>query len=44
MGIDRVIYNAQALFVAPYSGEQSAGKDYFLSNTRILKRIEKLKL
>ena len=42
MGIDRVIYNAQALFVAPYSGEQSAGKDYFLSNTRILKRIEKL--
>ena len=42
MGIDRVIYNAQALFVAPHSGEQSAGKDYFLSNTRILKRIEKL--
>lgn len=42
MGIDRVIYNVQALFVAPYSGEQSAGKDYFLSNTRILKRIEKL--
>lgn len=42
MGIDRVIYNAQALFVAPHSGEQSANKDYFLSNTRILKRIEKL--
>lgn len=42
MGINRVIYNTQGLFVAPYSGEQSAGKDYFLSNTRILKRIEKL--
>lgn len=42
MGINRVIYNTQGLFVAPYSGEQFAGKDYFLSNHRILKRIEKL--
>jgi hypothetical protein len=42
MGINRVIYNAQGLFVAPYSGEQSVGKDYFLANSRILKRIEKL--
>ena len=42
MGINRVIYNTQGLFVAPFSGEQSAGKDYFLSNSRILKRIEKL--
>lgn len=42
MGINRIIYNAQGLFVAPFSGEQSAGKDYFLSNSRILKKIEKL--
>lgn len=42
MGINRVIYNTQGLFVAPYSGEQSAGQDYFLTNYRILKRIEKL--
>ena len=42
MGINRVIYNTQGLFVSPYSGEQSIGKDYFLSNHRILKRIEKL--
>lgn len=42
MAINRVIYNTQGLFIAPYSGEQSAGKDYFLSNSRILKRIEKV--
>jgi len=39
---NRIIYNVEGLFVAPYSGEQSAGKDYFLSNSRILKRIEKV--
>jgi hypothetical protein len=42
MGINRVIYNTQGLFVAPRSGEQSIGRDYFLLNHRILKRIEKL--
>jgi len=42
MARNRIIYNVEGLFVAPYSGEQSAGKDYFLSNNRILKRIEKV--
>lgn len=39
---NRIIYNVQGLFVAPYSGEQNASSDYYLPNSLILKRIEKV--
>ena len=37
---NRIIYNTQGLFVAPYSGEHSNGNDYYLANYKILKRLE----
>jgi hypothetical protein len=39
---NRIIYNTQGLFVAPYSGEYSNGNDYYLANSKILKRLEKI--
>jgi len=39
---NRIIYNVEGLYVAPYSGEQSAGSDYYLANHIILKRLEKI--
>jgi len=39
---NRIIYNTQGLFVAPYSGEYSNGNDYYLANYKILKRLEKI--
>lgn len=39
---NRIIYNVEGLFVAPYSGEQNALSDYYLPNSLILKRIEKV--
>lgn len=39
---NRLIYNTQSLFVAPYSGEQFPGGDFYLANNLLLKRIEKL--
>ena len=39
---NRIIYNVEGLFVAPYSGEQNASSDYYLPNSLILKRIEKI--
>jgi hypothetical protein len=42
MARNRIIYNVEGLYVAPYSGEQSAGSDYYLANNIILKRLEKI--
>jgi hypothetical protein len=39
---NRIIYNVEGLYVAPYSGEQKAGSDYYLTNNIILKRLEKI--
>jgi hypothetical protein len=39
---NRIIYNTQGLFVAPYSGEYLNGNDYYLANYKILKRLEKI--
>jgi len=39
---NRIIYNTQGLFVAPYSGEYSNSNDYYLANSKILKRLEKI--
>lgn len=39
---NRIIYNVEGLYVAPYSGEQKAGSDYYLANNIILKRLEKI--
>ena len=39
---NRIIYNVEGLYVAPYSGEQSPGFDYYLANNIILKRLEKI--
>jgi len=39
---NRIIYNTQGLFVAPYSGEYPNGNDYYLANYKILKRLEKI--
>ena len=42
MARNRIIYNVQGLYVAPYSGEQNASSDYYLANHIILKRLEKI--
>jgi len=42
MARNRIIYNVEGLYVAPYSGEQNANSDYYLANNIILKRIEKI--
>jgi hypothetical protein len=42
MARNRIIYNVEGLYVAPYSGEQKAGSDYYLANNIILKRLEKI--
>ena len=42
MARNRIIYNVEGLYVAPYSGEQNAGSDYYLANNIILKRLEKI--
>lgn len=42
MARNRIIYNVEGLFVAPYSGEQNPNSDYYLSGYRILKRLEKI--
>ena len=39
---NRIIYNVEGLYVAPYSGEQNASSDYYLANNIILKRLEKI--
>jgi hypothetical protein len=39
---NRIIYNVEGLYVAPYSGEQKAGSDYYLANHIILKKLEKI--
>ena len=31
MARDRIIYNVEGLYVAPYSGEQNPNSDYYLS-------------
>jgi len=42
MARNRIIYNVEGLYVAPYSGEQNANSDYYLANHIILKRLEKI--
>jgi hypothetical protein len=42
MARNRIIYNVEGLFVAPYSGEQNPSTDYYLSGYQILKRLEKI--
>lgn len=42
MARNRIIYNVEGLYVAPYSGEQKVGSDYYLANNIILKRLEKI--
>jgi len=42
MARNRIIYNVEGLYVAPYSGEQNPNSDYYLSGYRILKRLEKV--
>jgi hypothetical protein len=42
MSRDRIIYNVEGLFFAPYSGEQNPLTDYYLNGYQILKRIEKV--
>jgi hypothetical protein len=42
MARNRIIYNVEGLYVAPYSGEQNANSDYYLANNIILKRLEKI--
>ena len=42
MARDRIIYNVEGLYVAPYSGEQNPNSDYYLSGYQILKRLEKI--
>lgn len=42
MARDRIIYNVEGLFVAPYSGEQTVNSDFYLNGHRILKKIEKI--
>jgi hypothetical protein len=39
---NRIIYNVEGLYVAPYSGEQNVSSDYYLSGHQILKRLEKI--
>jgi hypothetical protein len=39
---NRIIYNTQGLYFAPYSGEQNPYTDYYLSGYQILKRLEKI--
>jgi hypothetical protein len=39
---NRIIYNVEGLYVAPYSGEQNINSDYYLANNIILKRLEKI--
>jgi hypothetical protein len=40
---NRIIYNTQGLYFAPYSGEQNPVDDYYyLSGYQILKRLEKI--
>ena len=39
---NRIIYNVEGLYVAPYSGEQNINGDYYLSGYNILKRLEKI--
>lgn len=42
MARDRIIYNVEGLFVAPYSGEQYPSSAYDLTGYKILKKIEKI--
>jgi hypothetical protein len=42
MARNRIIYNVEGLYVAPYSGEQNINSDYYLANNIILKRLEKI--
>jgi hypothetical protein len=42
MARNRIIYNVEGLYVAPYSGEQNPNSDYYLNGYRILKRLEKI--
>jgi hypothetical protein len=42
MARNRIIYNVEGLYVAPYSGEQNPSSDYYLANNIILKRLEKI--
>lgn len=42
MARNRIIYNVEGLFVAPYSGEQNINSDYYLNGYQILKKLEKI--
>jgi hypothetical protein len=42
MARNRIIYNVEGLYVAPYSGERPIDSDYYLSGYNILKRLEKV--
>lgn len=42
MARNRIIYNVEGLYVAPYSGEQNIYSDYYLNGYQILKRLEKI--
>lgn len=42
MSRNRIIYNVEAVFVAPYSGEQNSSSDYYLDGYQILKKLEKI--
>lgn len=42
MARNRIIYNVEGVFVAPYSGEQNPCSYYYLSGYEILKKLEKI--
>jgi len=42
MARNRIIYNVEGLYVAPYSGEQNPYSTYYLNGYKILKRLEKI--
>jgi hypothetical protein len=42
MARNRIIYNVEGLYVAPYSGEQNPYSTYYLNGYQILKRLEKI--
>jgi hypothetical protein len=42
MARNRIIYNVEGLYFAPYSGEQNPYSTYYLNGYQILKRLEKV--
>lgn len=40
--VNRIIYNQQELFVFPTSGEQENGSPFYLSQSKVLRKLEKI--